>query len=65
MLQLLWKMQIRIQYTLLKLRPHEYVPKELSEFHAEGCYQDGWESHKLVARGVVHNGSFIGPKLYK
>jgi hypothetical protein len=35
MLQLLWKMQLQIQYTPVELRPHEYVPEEPAKFHAQ------------------------------
>ncbi len=53
MLQLLWKMQLQIQYIPAELRPHGYVPDEPAEFHAQeaaGCHQEGGESHQVLAR---------------
>jgi hypothetical protein len=34
MLQLLWKMQLQIQYTPVELRPSVYVTEEPAEFYA-------------------------------
>jgi hypothetical protein len=33
-LQLLWKMQLQIQYAPVELGPHVYVTEEPAEFHA-------------------------------
>ncbi len=33
-LQFPWRMQLQIQNTIAKLRPHVYVPEEAGEFHA-------------------------------
>ncbi len=46
MLQLLWKMQLQIQYTPVELRPLVYVTEEPAEFHAQeavGFHQEGGE----------------------
>jgi hypothetical protein len=42
-LQLLWKMLLQIQYTLVKLRPHVNAPKKPSDSHAHEaaeCHQE-------------------------
>jgi hypothetical protein len=40
-------------YTPVELRPHEYLSEESAEFYAQeaaGCYQEGGESHQVLAR---------------
>jgi hypothetical protein len=57
MLQLLWKMQLQIEYTPVKLKPHVHVPEEPGEFHpqeAAECHQEGGEPHQVLATGVGH-----------
>ncbi len=50
-------MQLQIQYTPVKLRPHVYVLKKPGKFHAQEaaeCHQEGGEPHQTLARGAVH-----------
>jgi hypothetical protein len=53
--QFLWRMQLQIQYTPGKVRPHLRVPEEIREFHAQeaaGCHHEGGKSHQVLARGL-------------
>jgi hypothetical protein len=61
-------MQLQIQYTPVKLRPHVCVPEEPGEFHAQKaaeCHHEGGEPHPVLARGAGHIGPISGPKLYE
>jgi hypothetical protein len=57
MLQLLWKIQLQLQYIPLQWRSQVCFPEEPGEFHAqeaEECHQEGGGPHKVLARGVGH-----------
>ncbi len=50
-------MQSQIQYVGVELRQRITVPEELCGVHdqeAAGCFQEGGESHQVLARGAVH-----------
>ncbi len=56
MLWLLWKTQLQIQYTPVKLRPHVCVPEEPGEFHSQKaaeCHQER-KPHQALGRGTGH-----------
>jgi hypothetical protein len=63
MLQFLWKMQLPLQYTPLKLRSHGCFPEEPGEFLAQEAakgHQEGGGPHQVLAREVGQMDPFQG-----